>query len=106
VGPTRLFEVFGLASSADPWRSQSALAGAADLVLRGPVQGLLDPAGVAPGLPLLAIGVWLPGGLALLAAIPPRLCRLDQLPVNLRVEALERLEVWGDRRKPTQPPSS
>ncbi len=89
VGLRRLFEVFGLAASADPWRSQGVAARAVDLALRGPVEGLLDPAGVAPALPLLAIGVWLPGGLALLAALRRGLAALRagaQAPFAERAE--------------------
>jgi arylsulfatase len=71
AGSTRLLEVFGLAGSADPWRNQGLLERARDLFLRAPSEGLLDPGGDlanAAWLRVLVCGVWLPAGLALLAA--------------------------------------
>ncbi len=71
AGVTRLLEVFDLAPSTDPWRSQGVLERARELLLRAPAQGLLDPGGERSGsawLRAVSAGVWLPAGLALLAA--------------------------------------
>lgn len=71
AGLTRVFEVFGFEDAADPWRSQGILGRTADLLLRAPSQGLLDPGGDMAGsfwLRAFAGGVWIPAGLALVCA--------------------------------------
>jgi arylsulfatase len=72
AGLTRIFEVFGLRPSADPWRTQNLFERAAELLLRVPSQGLLDPGGdtgAAWWMGLLVAGVWIPAGLALWHAV-------------------------------------
>ncbi len=70
-GVTRVLEVFGLHASADPWRTESLLDRARDLMLRAPAQGLLDPGGDGSHswwLRVVVAGVWIPAGVALVAA--------------------------------------
>ncbi|MCP5043801.1 MAG: sulfatase-like hydrolase/transferase, partial [bacterium] len=68
AGVVRLFEVFGIRESTDPWGSQGLLARMGDLLLRVPSQGLLDPSGEGLGsawVVALTAGVWIPAGVAL-----------------------------------------
>lgn len=72
AGATRILEVFGLRASADAWASQGWAARAADLVLRVPVEGLLDPGADGAGslaTGLLFAAVWIPGALAIFGAV-------------------------------------
>lgn len=71
AGATRILEVFGLRESADAWPSQGLSTRVAELVLRVPVEGFLDPGADAPSsIPtgLLFAAVVLPVALALAAA--------------------------------------
>ncbi len=70
AGLARVFEVFGLQASSDPWRNQGLLERAADLLVRVPSQGLLEPGGGGPRwMPALVAGVWFPAGVALALAL-------------------------------------
>jgi len=94
AGVARLLEVFGLAGSADPWRSQGLFERARDLFLRAPSEGLLDPGGDQAGSPrfwVLVCGVWLPSGLALLAAGRRVFATLTQGPRRAAFEARSEL---------------
>ena len=72
AGLGRLLEVFGARPSADPWRLQSLAERAAALLIRGPSEGLLDPAGDAlsgAGRSAVLAGVLVPAGIAGLLAL-------------------------------------
>jgi hypothetical protein len=72
AGLRRLLEVFGARPSTDPWRIQSLAERATALLIRGPSEGLLDPAGDAlsgAGRSAVLSGVLVPAGIAGLLAL-------------------------------------
>ena len=97
AGVTRLLEVFGLEGSADPWRSQGVLERARDLFVRAPTEGLLDPGAdhaSFSGWSAVVAGVWIPAGLALLAAGRRAVATLRAGPRHAAPEARSEL-VFG-----------
>ena len=90
----RALEVFGAEASPDAFRSQGLVARAGDLFLRAPGQGLLDPGGDAASawrIVPLAAAVWVPVGIALIAAWARALGALRwgrRAPLAVRRESL------------------